>query len=71
MSFHRFAVGQSVRLISRLGLSLKTAENYRITGTLPKQGKEMQYRIRNEDERHERVATEDCLELIEEQSFKH
>ncbi|PLX33454.1 MAG: hypothetical protein C0605_16345 [Hyphomicrobiales bacterium] len=66
MSFHRYAIGQPVRLISRFGLSLKTAEIFRITGTLPKQGDTLQYRIRNEEERHERVATEHCLELVEE-----
>jgi hypothetical protein len=59
---HRFAVGQTVRLISNFGKFLKNAEIYRITGTLPPRGDSPQYRIRNDDERHERVTTEDSLE---------
>lgn len=61
---HLFRVGQIVRLKSRLGASLKTAEFYRVTGTLPPRDNSLQYRIRNDDERHERVATEDSLEAV-------
>jgi hypothetical protein len=61
---HRFAIGQSVWLKNRLGMSPRTAETYRITGTLPAMDNSPQYRIRNDDERHERVATEDSLEEI-------
>lgn len=56
---HRFAVGQTVRLKSGSGTS-----PYRITGTLPPRENSPQYRIRNEEERHERVTTEDSIELI-------
>ena len=55
-------VGQSVRLRGRFGLPLNTAEIYRITATLPARDNSPQYRMRNDDERHERVATEDNLE---------
>ena len=58
---HRFAIGQSVWLKNRFGMSPRTAETYRITGTLPARDNSPQYRIRNDDERHERVATEDSL----------
>ena len=61
---HLFAVGQAVRLRSSFGTFLKTAEIYHITGTLPPRGNSLQYRIRNDDERHERVATQDSLEPI-------
>ncbi|MGO4831133.1 hypothetical protein AB4144_02375 [Rhizobiaceae sp. 2RAB30] len=61
---HLFRVGQVVRLKSHLGASLKTAEFYRVTGTLPPRDNSMQYRIRNDAERHERVATEDSLEPV-------
>lgn len=37
---------------------------YHITGTLPPQGGSPQYRIRNDDERHERVTTQDNLEPV-------
>lgn len=53
---HRFAVGQTV---PGAGMS-----PYRITATLPPRENSPQYRIRNEEERHERVTTEDSIELI-------
>ena len=59
---HLFGIGQIVRMKSRFGVSPKTAEFYRVTGTLPPRDSSPQYRIRNDDERHERVATEDSLE---------
>ena len=40
------------------------AEIYRIIATLPPLGNSPQYRIRNYDERHERVATQDTLEPV-------
>lgn len=62
MPGHRFAVGQTVRLTNRIGLARDTAETYRITAQLPERDTFPQYRIRSDDERHERVATEDSLE---------
>ena len=41
------------------------ADIYRITGTLPARGDSLQYRIRNDDERHERVTTQDSLEPVD------
>lgn len=64
MSPHRFAIGQSVRMKNKFGLSPQLAETYRITGMLPARDNSPQYRIRNDDERHERVTTEDTLESI-------
>jgi hypothetical protein len=61
---HRFAVGEVVRLTSRIGDWLKTDEVYRITGTLPARDNSLQYRIRSDNERYERVAIEDSLELV-------
>jgi hypothetical protein len=61
---HRFVVGQTVRLMSSFGKFARNAEIYRITGTLPPNGESPQYRIRNDDERHERVTTEDSLEPV-------
>lgn len=65
---HLYAVGQAVRLKGRLGSFKETAEIYHITGTLPPKGDSPQYRIRNDGERHERVTTQDNLELIQETS---
>jgi hypothetical protein len=62
---HRFAVGQTVRLRRGFGTATKTTEIYRITGTLPPREDSPQYRIRNDDERHERVTTQDSLEPVD------
>lgn len=62
---HLFAVGQTVRL--RGGYTVFTSrfgDIYRVTGRLPPSGNSLQYRIRNEREQHERVATEDSLEIF-------
>jgi hypothetical protein len=63
-STHLFAIGQAVRLRGSLGTFIKNADIYRITGTLPPQGNALQYRIRNDEERYERVTTEDSLEPV-------
>jgi hypothetical protein len=64
-SSHLFAVGQRVRLRSSFGTFPKTSEIYQIIATLPPVGNSPQYRIRNDDERHERVATQDSIEAID------
>ncbi|TYR35445.1 hypothetical protein FY036_02185 [Mesorhizobium microcysteis] len=62
---HLFAIGQAVRLKGGFVRPVVPAEIYRITGTLPARGDSLQYRIRNDDERHERVTTQDNLELVD------
>jgi hypothetical protein len=61
---HLFSIGQSVRLKSGFGTSPKLGDVYRITATLPARDNLFQYRVRNDDERHERVTTQDCLEPL-------
>src|SRR6185312_11079215 len=63
-SAHLYGLGQSVRLKGTFGTFPKSAELYHITGMLPPQGDSLQYRIRSDDERYERVATEDSLEPV-------
>ena len=60
-SLHLYAVGETVRLKGGFGISADAGSVYRITGTLPARGDSPQYRIRSDDERHERVATQDTL----------
>jgi hypothetical protein len=60
-SLHLYAVGEMVRLKGGFGISADAGSVYRITGTLPARGDSPQYRIRSDDERHERVATQDTL----------
>lgn len=62
---HLFTIGQAVRLRGGFGKLPQHAEIYRITGTLPPRGDSLQYRIRNDDERHERVTTQDSLEPVD------
>ncbi|WP_337918712.1 hypothetical protein [Pseudaminobacter soli (ex Zhang et al. 2022)] len=61
---HLFTVGQAVRLKGGFGQTSQFADIYRITGTLPARGESPQYRIRSDDERHERVTTQDSLEPV-------
>ncbi|RUT97557.1 hypothetical protein EOD23_28510 [Mesorhizobium sp. USDA-HM6] len=61
---HRYALGQSVRLKASFNTGPESREIYQITGRLPARGDSLQYRIRSETERHERMATEDNLEPV-------
>jgi hypothetical protein len=61
---HLFSIGQSVRLKGGFGTLPKLGDVYRITATLPERDNLLQYRVRNDDERHERVTTQDCLEPL-------
>ncbi len=61
---HLFTVGQAVRLKGGFARAAQPADIFHITGTLPARGDSPQYRIRNDDERHERVTTEDSLEPV-------
>lgn len=59
---HLFAIGQAVRLKGDVATLSSSKDIYHVTGTLPPRGNSPQYRIRNDDERHERVTTQDNLE---------
>jgi len=61
---HLFKVGQSVRLKNGFERPPRAADVYRITDKLPPSGGSPQYRIRSDNERHERMATEDSLEAV-------
>ena len=61
---HLFAVGQAVRFKGGFGLKAGPTDVYHVTRTLPPRGNSPQYRIRNDEERHERVTSQDDLEGI-------
>ena|SRR5271166_3706543 len=61
---HLFTVGQAVRLRSGFRGPFRFAGIYHITGTLPPMGDSPQYRIRSDDERYERVTTQESLEAV-------
>jgi hypothetical protein len=64
MREHRFSIGQSVRMANRFG-PVKTDELFfTVTGRMPEKDNSPQYRIRSDEERHERVASEDMLQAI-------
>jgi hypothetical protein len=64
MSVHRFAIGQSVRLKGTIGMALRTGDMFRITGRMPARNWSPQYRISDDEGRHERVAEENNLEEV-------
>lgn len=61
MTPHLFALGQAVRLRSGF---LPSGDSYLVTALLPPRGDLPQYRIRNEGEKFERMATQAELELL-------
>jgi hypothetical protein len=62
---HRFAVGQQVRMRSGGGAMMKTSAIFQILATLPPLGHSFQYRIRDAEEKYERITTEDNLVAID------
>lgn len=62
---HLFAVGQTVRLKAGFRMAPPPSSIFHVTATLPAKVNSPQYRIRNEEERHERVATQDDLEAVD------
>lgn len=61
---HRFHVGQLVRARGARTKEPIAGETYRITATLPIRDNALQYRIRSNNECHERVTDEGNLELV-------
>lgn len=64
MMMHRYSLGQTVRLKGRIGLPGKSPEIFEVVGLMPPRDGTFQYRIRSEEERHERVALEDDIETV-------
>ena len=62
---HLFAVGQEVRLKPGAVRWFQTAGTYRVTRMFPQSGSMQQYRIRSDEEPHERVVTQDQLEAVD------
>lgn len=67
MREHRFSIGQPVRMPNRPGALKTNGLVFNVTGKMPAKDRSPQYRIRCEDERHERVVTEDMIEAIAQQ----
>lgn len=61
---HKFAVGDKVRMTNVGESRLIKEAIFEIVAALPLSGRSYQYRIRDLNELHERVTTEDNLHLI-------
>lgn len=59
---HRFAIGQAVKLKGGFGQPVILPGVFRVTGLLPATEGQPQYRVRNDEERHERVAIQANIE---------
>ena len=64
MAKNIFTKGQQVTLQSRVGLSPRTPTEFTVLMRLPDNSGKPQYRIRNEEQGHERVEQGSNLELI-------
>jgi len=60
---HFFHVGDTV-LMRRSYLHAAAAGVYRVVATLPPSDGQFQYRVRNDEERYERVVAQDRLEPV-------
>jgi hypothetical protein len=69
MPSHIFEVGQTVVMTGWSKTTTSPQETYRIVATLPETNNRFQYRIRSDNERHERVAAEDSLATAETPQF--
>ncbi|MCW2318175.1 hypothetical protein SAMN06265338_11121 [Rhodoblastus acidophilus] len=65
---HLYVVGQSVRLKGGFAQRTLAKGVYHVTRTLPLLGEFPQYRIRNDDETHERLASQNELEAVDARS---
>jgi hypothetical protein len=61
---HLYAVGQAVRLKGGFAQRSQAPGLYHVTRTLPPQGESPQYRVRNDYEGHERLASQSELEAV-------
>jgi hypothetical protein len=61
---HLYAVGQAVRLKDGFAQRSQAPGVYRVTRRLPPRGEFPQYHIRNDNERYERLASQDELEAV-------
>ncbi len=63
---HKFSVGQQVQYSSSDPDRFRASGTFEITGLLPSEGSDLQYRIRNSLEKFDRVAKEWQLDVIDE-----
>jgi hypothetical protein len=62
MSEHKFVVGQRVRFLPDWFIDPTTEGEYTVVRLFPKEGHLPQYRIKSEEDGHERMVLEDRLD---------
>ena len=65
MATHKFRVGQKVQLIAVLPSRYSPSGDYKIVRCLPDENGEPCYRVKSEQERHDRVVKESLLRGLE------
>ncbi|MFI5014852.1 MAG: hypothetical protein ACHQAY_21155 [Hyphomicrobiales bacterium] len=65
MTAHLYKVSQNVALADSAGINLKPFATYKIVATRPMRGTELQYRVKGEHERFERVVDEFQIKALE------
>jgi hypothetical protein len=65
---HRYKAGDRVRVNGHRSTLQRAEGAYRVLATLPFEGNALQYRVRNDEERYERIVSEDDLETYHAES---
>ena len=65
MATHKFSSGQALQFSPGLGEDSKAKGRYKVVRQLPETGNMLQYRIKSENDAHERCAGESRLERKE------
>jgi hypothetical protein len=65
MTLHIYQVGETVALAPHAGLNLTPFATYKIARTLPEVGTELQYRVKGDHERFERVVGEAQIIILQ------
>jgi hypothetical protein len=65
---HRYKAGDRVRVNGHRSMLQRAEGAYRVLATLPFEGNALQYRVRNDEERYERIVSEDDLEMYHSES---
>jgi hypothetical protein len=61
---YRYTLGDFICFRARSHLQPKMPESFEITALLPPRDGVAQYRVRSDEEKHERVVLEDEIELV-------
>jgi hypothetical protein len=69
MTLHVYQVGETVALAEHAGLNMTPSATYKIAKALPALGAELQYRVKGDHERFERVVRETQIIALQPSPF--